>query len=192
MLKQCLGCGNSFWADPQKRKYCSRACFVNSLVTHGSSYTQLISSWYGIKRRIFDTEFESYLDYGGRGITVCEEWLEFTVFRDWALANGYKDGLEIDRRNNDGNYCPDNCRWVTHAENSHNRSKSRNKKFTSKYKGVSWDKSRDKWVASIKVNYKKIHGGRFHTEIGAARCYDILAQKYFGEFANLNFPEETS
>jgi hypothetical protein len=60
--------------------------------------------------------------YGGRGISVCAEWASFEAFRDWALASGYADDLEIDRRDNDGDYTPENCRWVTHVENSRNRS----------------------------------------------------------------------
>lgn len=60
--------------------------------------------------------------YGGRGITVCNEWQSSReAFRAWALANGYEEGLEIDRINNNGNYDPSNCRWVTHAENMKNR-----------------------------------------------------------------------
>jgi len=60
--------------------------------------------------------------YGGRGITVCDEWKDYQAFKAWANANGYADHLEIDRRDNDGNYEPGNCRWVTHLVNTRNRS----------------------------------------------------------------------
>jgi hypothetical protein len=65
-------------------------------------------------------------DYGGRGIRVCVEWQSnFAIFRDWSLANGYSDKLQIDRINNDGNYTPDNCRWVTCRANQRNRRSSK-------------------------------------------------------------------
>ena len=64
---------------------------------------------------------EAKRSYQDRGITVCDEWLVFENFRDWALSHGYKEGLQIDRVNNDAGYCPENCRWVTPKENVNNR-----------------------------------------------------------------------
>lgn len=67
-----------------------------------------------------------YKSYGGRGITVCAEWKNSrTAFFEWAIATGYKPGLTIDRKNNNGNYCPDNCRWTTNAEQQANTTKTR-------------------------------------------------------------------
>lgn len=89
--------------------------------THGKSKTKLYYVWCGIRRRCNNPSVNGYERYGGRGITVCEEWAEsFEAFMAWATANGYKEGLEIDRINNDGNYCPENCRWVTRYENMQN------------------------------------------------------------------------
>lgn len=62
-----------------------------------------------------------YEHYGGRGISVCIEWMEFEVFHKWALLNGYKDHLTIDRKDNDGDYTPSNCRWITTAEQNRNK-----------------------------------------------------------------------
>lgn len=62
----------------------------------------------------------TYKFYGARGISICAEWNDFAVFRDWALSNGYNDALSIDRIDNDGNYCPENCRWVTMSVQVHN------------------------------------------------------------------------
>ena len=84
--------------------------------------------WALIKQRIFNPKASGYKDYGGRGITVCNEWLEFIPFRDWALNNGYTEGLEINRMNNNNNYEPSNCNFVTHEENAQNK---RNNKIKS-------------------------------------------------------------
>lgn len=82
----------------------------------------LYNRWKGMKRRCYDKNFKQYKDYGGRGITVCEEWLySFRNFYDWSMSHGFSEDLEIDRIDNDGNYEPENCRWVTHKINSNNR-----------------------------------------------------------------------
>lgn len=85
---------------------------------HGKSRTKLYYVWKSMKTRCNSTR---YKHYGGRGISVSKEWDRFTEFEKWAIASGYKLGLEIDRINNNGNYEPDNCRFVTHAENNRNR-----------------------------------------------------------------------
>jgi hypothetical protein len=70
-----------------------------------------------MKSRCYNLNNPSYHRYGGRGISVCDDWLEFVSFRNWALANGYADNLSIDRINNDGNYSPINCQWITLGDN---------------------------------------------------------------------------
>ena len=91
---------------------------------HNLSGTPLHLVWKGIKNRCDNPHSTFYKRYGGRGITICDEWKKFINFYHWALANGYKSGLTIDRIDNDGNYCPANCRWVTIKENCNNQSRT--------------------------------------------------------------------
>jgi hypothetical protein len=73
-----------------------------------------------MKRRCSNPHDANFANYGGRGITVCQEWRQFEPFQQWALTNGYQEGLTIDRIDNDGNYEPGNCRWVTMSDQTRN------------------------------------------------------------------------
>lgn len=86
----------------------------------------LYRRWQGILTRCRNKHSQFYHRYGGRGITVCQEWLDFTSFLDWSKSSGYKPDLEIDRRDNNLGYCPENCRWVTRSVNQNNRSSNVN------------------------------------------------------------------
>lgn len=81
----------------------------------------LYGTWATMIHRCEDSKRANYRDYGGRGIKVCKEWHNPNTFIDWAESNGYAPGLQLDRINNNGDYCPNNCRWVTPKENSRNR-----------------------------------------------------------------------
>lgn len=82
---------------------------------------RLYNIWCGMLHRCENPNREKFEDYGGRGITVCEEWHDFSVFVDWAKSHGYEDDLTIDRINVNGNYTPDNCRWATSKQQSNNK-----------------------------------------------------------------------
>ena len=88
------------------------------MTTHGKTNTKLHGVWNTMKNRCSNPNVKSFKDYGGRGIKVCEEWRnDFSSFYEWAIKNGYLEGLEIDRINNDGHYEPNNCQWTTRAKN---------------------------------------------------------------------------
>jgi len=93
--------------------------------THHGTGTDIYKKWVNMKRRCYDPNTNGYNNYGGRGIVVCDEWLDFTVFRWWAFTNGYKAELTIDRIDPNGNYEPSNCGWATNLEQSRNRRVSR-------------------------------------------------------------------
>ena len=92
--------------------------------THNLCGTRLHTIWSNMRERCFNEKHPRYKDYGGRGITVCDEWVkDLKTFYDWAMANGYRDDLTIDRINNDEGYRPDNCRWATYHEQRLNQRK---------------------------------------------------------------------
>lgn len=92
---------------------------------HGMSYTRLYTIWALMKARCVNQNRKEYPRYGGRGIKLVDEWLEFQPFMEWAIGSGYSDELTLDRKDNDGNYTPDNCRWVTRLVQAYNKSNNR-------------------------------------------------------------------
>jgi hypothetical protein len=97
--------------------------------THGLTHSRLYQVWQGVISRCYYIKNAAFKNYGGRGITVCEEWRNsFESFYEWAMSHGYSDELTLDRINVNGNYCPKNCRWVSMKEQQNNR---RNNKIVS-------------------------------------------------------------
>lgn len=91
-------------------------------ITHNQSKTKLYRVWASMRDRCTLVSSQAFKYYGGRGIAVCDEWREsFQTFYDWAIDNGYCEGLSIDRINVDGNYEPSNCRWVSKKNQANNK-----------------------------------------------------------------------
>lgn len=116
--------------------------------------------WNGMKARCYNPKSKSYKSYGGRGIRICDEWLGengFRNFHEWAFKNGYSDTLEIDRINNDGNYEPSNCQWISKNENRMKQRKMRYFDVNGKRLNVSqW---RRELGISKSVAYKRLNHG---------------------------------
>lgn len=98
---------------------------------HGDKGKRLYIIWKGMRCRCYTKSSSTYNNYGGRGITICEEWSNYENFKQWALNNGYTDNLSIDRIDVNGNYEPSNCRWVSMKKQSNNK---RNNRYL-EYKG---------------------------------------------------------
>lgn len=108
-----------------KTKYscgCTRKPLVKRKHKYETKNQKLYNIWHAMKQRCLDKNKKEYKYYGGKGIKMCNEWLnDFNCFQNWALNNGYKENLTIDRINSNKDYCQENCRWVTQKENNLNR-----------------------------------------------------------------------
>lgn len=113
---------NSLRSGKSKSCGCSRKG-INK--THGKSGSRIHKIWADMIQRTHNPNERCYVNYGGRGITVCDEWLTFEPFYLWAIQNGYAEGLTIDRIDNDKGYSPDNCRWVTRKVQGNNKRNNR-------------------------------------------------------------------
>lgn len=138
--KMCYLCNNKITAEKNRRAF----------PRHGK---RLYRIWCGIKSRCYNSNYPKYPWYGGRGITMCNEWKnDFVSFEMWANANGYNDNLSIDRIDNNKNYCPMNCRWAdAHTQNTNQNIRKDNK---TGFVGVSYHGG--KYVAGIRINNKQV------------------------------------
>lgn len=121
-------CGNTKRVKPTflfsgHIKTCGIECPYHNENSDGRSKDPVYNIWSGMKQRCYNPKAHGYYLYGGRGIAICDEWLNnFWTFSKWAKENGYEPGLSIDRINGDGNYEPNNCRWATAKEQRENSS----------------------------------------------------------------------
>ena len=138
----------------------TKTCFQCRNKTHSMSHTRLYKIYDDMKKRCYNTNCANYKFYGLKGVNVCEEWLKSPqLFLDWALANGYKDNLTIDRIDSFKNYEPSNCRFISKSEQLYNlRNLTTNK---SGYKGISWSRKEKRWLAIISINNKSKRIGSF-------------------------------
>lgn len=139
------------------------------------SRTRLYRIWCNMKSRCCNPNTPKYKDYGGRGIRMCNFWkYSFEEFARWAKENGYKDGLTIDRIDNNSGYCPMNCRWATPAQ------QSRNQRTNNKYNGICLTD----WSKTLKVERRALHN--FIKRNGWENAITFYTKKLNGEIARKN------
>ncbi len=180
------GCNNEFECiinGVKSGNTVSCGCYRLKRVTeakykHGQSGTRLYYVWAAMINRCYNPDHAKYERYGGRGITVCDEWrndprkyIEYVK----SLPGATKKGYSIDRENNDGNYEPGNIRWVPAFIQSQNT--GINKRNTSGYKGVSWSKQKNKWRARVQIKGNEKHVGFFCDKIKAAKAINMYLTK---------------
>lgn len=119
--------------------------------THNKTSTRIYTIWRAAKQRCYYEKDKRYRDYGGRGITICDEWLHnFQAFYDWAMANGYRDDLTIERKDVNGNYEPGNCEWITRERQANNKRNSRVIEYDGEQHTLS------EWSRITGINHKTI------------------------------------
>ena len=149
-------------------------CRFRNVRTHGKSGTVLHIKWKSMRQRCLNKSASNYNYYGGSGIKICKEWASFTVFEEWAINNGFMNGMTIERKDTKKNYTPDNCRWIPMVEQAGNKL-CRN---ATGYIGVHLPKGEQKYVAQITVKGVKIYLGRFKKIEDAASAYDDAIDKH--------------
>ena len=155
-LGKIKSCGCKWHTSRIKHGHC-----VDSFKNCESS---IYKRWMAIKYRCYNPNSIDYPRYGGRGITLCKEWHDFSVFLQWAVNSGYNKRLTIDRRNNNKGYNPKNCRWVSNNTQCANREKWEKTKF--KYIGVHQIQSKN-WQAVLNYKGTRTNIGVFGSEIEA-------------------------
>lgn len=132
----------------------------------------LYTVWVSMKDRCYNPQNKFYKIYGGKGIRVCEEWFEdFQAFNDWAVTSGYKRGLSIDRIDNSGDYCPENCRWATPIEQANNKSNSHKITYNGETHTIA------EWSRISGLNYSLIKS-RIHRGWSVDEIFETLPGEY--------------
>lgn len=166
----CPFCGDvveRMIAQGHKAKSCGCATHLKARVIHGESRSRLYCTWVDMKSRCLNHKNARYHRYGGRGIKLYPAWIDFAPFSVWAKESGYAENLTIDRIDNDGNYYPDNCRWVTLQENLRNGRSFKNAGRTHTPK---------KLTADIVVEMRKLFSGKHGDKARIARMFNVSAR----------------
>ena len=155
---------------------CHACAIKHTFTKHNLSSSDLYIVFKDMHKRCEYEKDYKYPNYGGRGIKVREKWADtvegLKAFVEWANNSGYKEGLQLDRFDNDKGYSPENCRWITISHNNFNRRGAKGYRF-----------HYGKWEAYITVNKKAIHLGRFAIEEEALNARKAAELKYYGEYS---------
>ena len=172
-LYECQYCGREFECRISSviNGHTKSCGCVNFLKKHGLCSNKFYKTWHNMIQRCTNSNHKAYKDYGARGITVCEEWVDVANFVAWAEATRPNiEGYSLDRIDNDKGYSPENCRWVDKSTQAINQRKMKNNK--SGYVGVTYYKKNNKWVANIRINKILKQLGSFKTKEEAVQARD--------------------
>jgi hypothetical protein len=175
VMWECVcDCGNTtfvstFYLTHNKVRSCGclhKEQLIERNTTHNQRHTNLYETWKKMKDRCRNINTKEYKNYGGRGVKVCDEWInDFQSFYDWSYSNGYAEHLTIDRIDNNGNYCPENCRWISLKEQQRNK---RTNKMIS-YKGQV--RCLSEWCEILNLKYPTING-RLHRNWSIEKAFE--------------------
>lgn len=151
-------CGKEFVVESDKlRSGHTRSCgclkaksFGDRKRTHGDTGRRLYRIWKGMRDRCNNSNSKRFKDYGGRGISICNEWDDYRKFKSWAINNGYSDDLSIERIDVNGNYCPENCKWIPLSEQCLNKQDT----IWLEYRGER--KQLKVWCKELGLDYAKV------------------------------------
>ena len=172
-LYKCPFCNKEFEAitgDIKSGKQKSCGCLNRRPKTHGLTNHRLYQTWNGMMNRCYNINTVNYINYGGKGISVCKRWHNIENFIE-DMYSSFEEGLTLDRINVDGNYEMENCRWTDTNTQAQNTRKIMSTN-TSGYRGVSWHKGAGKWIVRIVINYKEKYLGCFTDLEDGVRAYD--------------------
>lgn len=133
-------------------KSCGCLNFENGTVTHNMSKTKIYHVWATMKNRCKNSNDKNFHHYGGRGITYCDEWEKFELFYEWAVDNGYKEGLTLERVDVNGDYEPINCIWITHAEQQNNKRDNVLITYRNKTQNIA------QWARELGITFNLLYG----------------------------------
>lgn len=179
-LYECQYCGSEFETVSQSIKSGStKSCGCLRRDTQGLRQNRFYSTWHNMKSRCFKVTNKEYKNYGGRGITVCKEWLSSATFIDWCESTHPNiNNYSLDRIDNDKGYSPDNCRWAdATTQNINQRIKKNN---TSGFVGIYWNNKNNNWRTFIYFNNIRFNIGSFPTIEDAVLARDnyIIENKF--------------
>ena len=154
----------------------SCGCQRGSKGTHHQTHTRLYRIWKAMKCRCYNKNFPTYSFYGGRGITVCDEWRsDFESFFAWATTHGYTEDLTIDRIDSNGNYEPDNCRWITIQKQQRNRCSNHNVTYRGRTQCIA------AWAEELNMNYWLLRKRIVYLGWDAEKAFNTPSAKTKGE-----------
>ena len=158
-----------------------RDTVINRCTTHGKCHSKEYNSWYAMIVRCTNPKSQAYHDYGARGISVCDDWLNsFEAF--YEDMGDKPEGYSLDRIDVNGNYCKENCKWSARGEQNYNQRKRKDNKAGKA--GVHWSTEAQKWKASIQKDGKRVHLGNF------IRLEDAVAAREAAEIELYGYNKE--